>query len=86
MKALLIIAASVAMSSIGFAADAAHTAAPAAPAAAAAPAAQEAAAAPAPAMHAKGKHAMASKETIKKCKAEHKGDKKAYMECLKAAN
>lgn len=82
MKALLIVA-TVALSSIGFAAE---TAAPAAPAAAAAPAAHEAAAAPAPAMHAKGKHAMASKETIKKCKTEHKGDKKAYMECLKAAN
>lgn len=76
MKALLIIATTVAMSSIGFAADtAAPAAAPAAPAA------------PAQAMmHAKGKHAMASKETIKKCKTEHKGDKKAYMECLKAAN
>ncbi len=83
MKALLIIATTVAMSSIGFAADtAAPAAAPAAPAAA--PAAP---AAPAQAMmHAKGKHAMASKETIKKCKTEHKGDKKAYMECLKAAN
>ncbi len=86
MKALLIIATTVAMSSIGFAADtAAPAAAPAAPAAAAA--APAAPAAPAQAMmHAKGKHAMASKETIKKCKTEHKGDKKAYMECLKAAN
>ena len=85
MKSLLIIAATVALASIGQAAEtgaAATTAAPAQPAAAAAaPAAQ-----PAAPVHAKGKHAAVSKETIKKCKAEHKGDKKAYMECLKAAN
>ena len=80
MKALLIIATTVAMSSIGFAADtAAPAAAPAAPAAAGP-------AAPAQAMmHAKGKHASVSDEAKAKCKAENKANKKGYVACLKAA-
>jgi hypothetical protein len=71
MKSLLVIAA-LALGSVSFAAD---SAAPAA-------AAPAPATAPAPAMAKKG---SVSKEARTKCKAEHKGDKKGYMECLKAA-
>ena len=81
MKSLIFVAA-ITLASASFAADAAAPAAQPA-----APAAQPAAPAPAPAgKEHKHKKGHVSNEAKKKCKDEHKGDKKAYMECLKAAN
>ncbi len=76
MKALLIIATAIAMSSLS---QAAESTAPAANPV------QPVAASTAP-MKTHGKFAGVSKEIITKCKAEHKGDRKAYVACLKATN
>lgn len=69
MKQLLIITAAICMAALSQAAETGT-----ATAAQAAPVA--------------GKHIAAmskDKELVKKCKAEHKGDHKAYVECLKTA-